>query len=97
MHSQGSVHPDAMLFHLSARKACSPPLLVRLLPHRAEPPGRPGERRDWKQLGTEQQTRLAKLGVTPAPQPAAPAWSRPRRASGSAFERGVVDALTRYK
>lgn len=41
------------------------------------------QRRDWKQLGDEQQTRLAQLGVTPAAEPAAPA--RPRRASGSAF------------
>ncbi|MFF1561559.1 helicase associated domain-containing protein [Streptomyces sp. NPDC058279] len=51
------------------------------------------QRRDWKLLGDEQQTRLAQLGVTPAAEPAAP--GRPRRASGSAFERGV-DALAQY-
>ncbi|MEU7068459.1 helicase associated domain-containing protein, partial [Streptomyces sp. NPDC046161] len=52
------------------------------------------QQRDWNQLSDEQQGRLAALGVTPAPEPAAP--SRPRwAATGAAFDRGA-QALAQY-
>ncbi|MFE4967556.1 Helicase associated domain protein [Streptomyces sp. NPDC056660] len=52
------------------------------------------QRRNWTELSQEQQQRLARLGVTPAEQPA-PAPAAKKGGKTSAFQRGLA-ALTQY-
>ncbi|GHC37913.1 helicase [Streptomyces anthocyanicus] len=52
------------------------------------------QRRSWAELSEEQQQRLARLGVTPAEQPA-PAPAAKNGGKTSAFQRGLA-ALTQY-
>ena len=56
------------------------------------------QREGWDRLAEGQRERLARLGVKPAPRPAAPARTKRsgRGASGGAFERGIA-ALAQYK